>query len=223
MAGGPIPIPSALKLPPDQHGLRLRLRRTWRSRKALKGVTQWVIDYGLPIALGVAILYVYAARAKGASFVYQVFTLNEAPHHILLWIASLLGWLLVPAIIGGVAGHVIAARISSVKSISTHTLFRQRRLSQRLRPPGLIDDLRTYFHGPSPQQEFVDAWVRVAHRNDWSRAQDHWEVFIRDLMSTQQYAHLDRQECLRQARNTTRITQLVSGRTGFCLVCERRR
>ncbi|MEV6310312.1 DUF6313 family protein [Streptomyces sp. NPDC051840] len=211
-------------MPPGRQRLVRRLRRAWRSRKALKGVTQWVLDWGIPMAVGLSLLYIFAARAESPSAVYRVFTLIDAPQHVLLWFASLIGWLLVPAIIGGFAGHVIAERISRAKSISTHTLFRQRKVRQRLRFPGVIDDLTAYFHGTIAQQDFIDAWVRVAHRNDWSRAQDHWEVFVRDAMSTQQYAHLDRHECLRQVQNTTKMTLRVLARSyGVCIVCERRR
>lgn len=189
----------------------------------MKGVTQWMIDWGIPMAVGAILLYVYAARSTSPSEVYDAFTLIEAPEGLLLWVPSLIGWLLVPAIIGGVAGHVIATRISNSKSISTQTLFRQRTLGQRVRPPGRIDDLRPYFHGAFAQQYFVDVWVRVAHRNDWDRAQDHWEVFIRDMLSTQQYAHLDRHEGLRQAQGAARLTLAVTARVGQCIVCERRR
>ncbi len=220
---GPVPVPSHLNLPPGRSGITARLRRAWRSRKALKGVTQWVLDWGVPIALCLLVLYVFAARAGSPSGVYEVFTLIEAPKHTLLWALSLLGWLLVPAIIGGFAGHVITTRIGSVKSISANSLFRQRTWGQRLRPPGLIDDLRPYFHGNHARQEFVDAWVRVAHRNDWKRAQDHWEVYVRDIMSTPQYAHLDRRECLRQAQNTSKMGLLFTALVGLCIVCERRR
>ncbi|MGW5420278.1 DUF6313 family protein [Streptomyces sp. NPDC003943] len=223
MTFGPIPVPAQLNLPPGRRGLFRRLRRVWRSRKALKGVTQWIVDWGLPMAVGLLLVYVFAARATSPSKVYRVFTLIDAPEHTLLWVASLIGWLVVPAIIGGFAGHVIAERISRVKSISTSTLFQQRRLKQRLRPPGLIDDLATYFHSTYARQDFVDSWVRVAHRNDWAKAQDHWEVYVRDMMSTQQYAHLDRHECLRQAQGTGKMALVWTARRGFCVVCERRR
>ncbi|MEU0949441.1 DUF6313 family protein [Streptomyces canus] len=223
LPNGPIPIPSDLKLAPAKPGTLRRLRRVWRSRKALKGVTQWVIDWGIPLLGGAALLYFYAARSTSPSEVYKTFTLIDDPKGLSLWASSLIGWLVVPAIIGGVAGHVITTRISSAKSISTQTLFRQRRMAQRLRLPGRIDDLRRYFHGPVPQQYFVDVWVRIAHRNDWDRAQDHWEVFIRDILSTRQYAHLDRHEGLRQAQGTARLTLAVTARVGQCIVCERRR
>lgn len=104
----------------------------------MKGVTQWVLDWGLPIAVLLGALYIFAARAESPSEVYRVFTLIDAPQHVLLWLASLVGWLLVPAIIGGFAGHVIAERISRAKSISTHTLFQQRKWRQRMRPLDLL-------------------------------------------------------------------------------------
>ncbi|MFE3038025.1 DUF6313 family protein [Streptomyces canus] len=182
-----------------------------------------MIDWGVPMLAGAIALYVYAATSTSPSEVYRAFTLMDPPNTDILWAPSLIGWLLVPAIIGGFAGHVIATRIGSAKSISTETLFRQRRMGQRLKPPGVIDDLRGYFHGSIAQQDFVDAWVRVAHRNDWDRAQDHWEVFVRDMVSTQQYADLDRHECLRQAQGSSRLALLMTAQVGLCLVCERRR
>ncbi|MFB7495446.1 DUF6313 family protein [Streptomyces sp. NPDC056161] len=221
--GGPLPIPPDLKLAPTNRTLGRRLRRTWRSRKALKGVTQWIIDWGIPLIIGAAALYVYAASSTSPSHVYKAFTLIDPPDTLALWTASILGWLLVPAIIGGVAGHVIAQRISSAKAISTEKLFRQRTWGQRFKPPRLIPNLHTYFHGSYAQQNFVDAWVRVAHRNDWDRSQDHWEVFIRDMLSTQQYAHLDRHECLKQVQETAHLVLVITAQAGICIVCERRR
>ncbi|WP_318198909.1 DUF6313 family protein [Streptomyces sp. MCL20-2] len=200
-----------------------KVRRVRRSRKALKGLTQWVIDWGVPLAFSATLLFVYAASATSAKAVYRAFTLIDPPDRLALWLPSILGWLLVPAIIGGVAGHIIAQRISSVKAISTERLFRRRTWGQRIKPPGRIPDLRGYFHGTYAQQNFVDAWVRVAHRNDWSRAQDHWEIFIRDVLSTQQFAHLDRHECLKQAKDTAHLALVITAQMGICIVCERRR
>ncbi|MGW2279594.1 DUF6313 family protein [Streptomyces sp. NPDC001770] len=212
-----------MKLPPTRASLAGRFRRTWRSRKALKGVSQWILDVGVPIGLLVGLLYVLAARAESPSEVYQVFALLRNPEHVLLWFASVIGWLLVPALIGGVAGHVIAKRIDHSKAVAGNAAFTQRRLAQRLSPPRLIDELRPWFHGTHAQQGFVDAWVRVAHRNDWQRAQDHWELFVMYLMSREQYALLDRHECLRQAQNTAKMVLRFTSLTGQCLVCERRR
>ncbi|MGV9644783.1 DUF6313 family protein [Streptomyces sp. NPDC003514] len=94
------------------------IRRTFRSRKALSGVTQWFIDWGVPIALIIGVVWVVGAgrSEKGWSGIYRVFTLVDPPAHAVAWGASVLGWLLVPALIGGVAGHVIAARCSGSRT-----------------------------------------------------------------------------------------------------------
>ncbi|MDT0411489.1 MULTISPECIES: DUF6313 family protein [unclassified Streptomyces] len=222
----PIPIPPHLDLPSKTGGRKVRLRRVFRSRKALRGLTQWVVDRAIPMALLLAALWFFAARYDGGGGeVYRVFTLLDKPvGHPLLWIASAIGWVAVPAIIGGAAGHVITQRIDRVKKQPSNRLFRRRGLKQRLTPPGVIDDLRPYRYGTGSQQAFVDAFVRVAHRNDWQRAQDHWEVYLRDTMSTQQYADLDRHECLRQARNVALIALRVAALSGngHCIVCDRR-
>ncbi|MGW1840472.1 DUF6313 family protein [Streptomyces sp. NPDC002067] len=186
-------------------------------------MTQWVIDWGMPFSVVVVVLSVFASRATGPSQVYRTFTLIDPPRHVLLWCASVIGWLVVPAVIGGVAGHVIATRIQSVKSMSTGALFRRRGWAARLRPPTRIDYLGSYFHGTPAEQEFVDAYVRIAHRNDWARAQDHWEVVIRDTMSTQQFSKLDRHECLRQAQDATRIHLRPPALVGLCPVCVARK
>ncbi|MEU5236855.1 DUF6313 family protein [Streptomyces lydicus] len=210
-----------LALPPVRR--TRRIRRLWRSRKALAGLTQWTIDWGLPFATAVTLLYVFAARAASPSEVYRTFTLIDPPQHTLLWLASVIGWLAVPAVIGGVAGHVIATRIQSVKSISTSTLFQRRGWAARLRPPSRIDYLGAYFHGTLAEQVFVDAFVRIAHRNDWVKAQDHWEVIIKDTMSTQQLSKLDRHECLRQAQDATLIHMRPAALVGLCVVCVARK
>ncbi|MEU5210436.1 DUF6313 family protein [Streptomyces sp. NPDC020742] len=217
----PIPIPLDLALPPTRP--LGRLRRLWRSRKALAGLTQWIIDWGLPFAAVITVLYVFAARAASPSEVYRTFTLIDAPRHTLLWLASVIGWLAVPAVLGGVAGHVIATRIQSVKSMATSTLFQRRSWGARLRPPSRIHFLGSYFHGTLAEQVFVDAFVRIAHRNDWVKAQDHWEVIIRDTMSTQQFAKLDRHECLRQAQDATLIHMRPAALVGLCVVCVARK
>ncbi|EDY42290.1 DUF6313 family protein [Streptomyces sp. SPB074] len=182
------------------------------------------MDRALPMALFLGVLWFFAARyGGGGGEVYRVFTLLDDPvGHPLLWVASAIGWVAVPAIIGGAAGHVITQRIDRVKKQPSTRLFRRRRLKQRLRPPGVI--VRPYRYGTGSQQAFVDAYVRVAHRNDWARAQDHWEIYLRDTMSTQQYADLDRHECLRQARNVALMMLRIAALSGHghCIVCDRR-
>ncbi|MEX0169159.1 hypothetical protein MRBLMG1_001722 [Streptomyces sp. LMG1-1-1.1] len=193
-----------------------------RSRKALSGVTQWFVDWGLPLAVVVGGLYFLAARGEGYKDVYKTFTLIDPPSGLPSWGASLIGWLLVPAIIGGVAGHVIATRIRSVKQLTTSGLFRRRKLGDRLRPPSRIAYLGDYFNKSPEAHALVDNFVRRAHRNHWLLAQDHWEVLVRDTMCTAEYAELGRAECLRQAQDLTSIHVRTAATAGQCVVCAAR-
>ncbi|MFG3064804.1 DUF6313 family protein [Streptomyces sp. NPDC048231] len=186
-----------------------------------------MIDYGLPFLVILVITWVFAARVtdpkdgrEGFVGVYKAFTLIDPPHHFWLWAASVLGWLMVPAIIGGFAGHVITARIESAKQMSSNFLYRRRTLGDRLRPPGKIAPLSSYINKSVPDQHFVDVFVRVAHRNYWDMAQDHWEIMVSDTMSTVEFAELDRHESLRRAEDQNRMTASLSAVFGLCAVCE---
>jgi hypothetical protein len=171
--------PTGLVPPPGGSVWRL-IRRVWRSRKALSGITQWFIDWGVPVAALLALVWVLAARAETPLDVYQAVTLIESPEQHWLWLLSLVGWLLVPAIIGGVAGEVIATRIKNVKSLPTAQLYRRRTLGRRIRLPYVIADITRYARADlttsegAAQRLFVHAFVYVAHNNDWRPALDHW-------------------------------------------------
>ncbi|MFJ6703095.1 MULTISPECIES: DUF6313 family protein [unclassified Streptomyces] len=228
-----IPVPHHLDPPPRQP-LSKRFRRAFRSRKALSGTSQWIIDYGLPFLAVLFITWLFAARVtvlnnkgklekEGFGGVYRAFTLMDAPQHFWLWSASILGWLIVPAIIGGVAGHVITARIESAKQMSSSFLYRRRTIGQRLRPPAPITALGSYINKSVPDQHFVDVFVRIAHRNFWDIAQDHWEVMVSDTMSTVDFGELDRHESLRRAEDQNRMTASLAAVFGLCAVCEAQR
>ncbi|MET7886492.1 DUF6313 family protein [Streptomyces avermitilis] len=221
-----IPVPGHLESPPRQ-SFTNRIRRAYRSRKALSGTSQWMLDYGLPFLVVLAVTWGFASRVRdrkgvreGFAGVYRAFTLMDPPHHFWLWSASILGWLIVPAIIGGVAGHVITARIESAKQMSSSFLYRRRTLGERLRPPARIAPLSRYLSKSMPDQHFVDVFVRIAHRNYWRLAQDHWEIMVSDTMSTVDFAELDRHESLRRAEDQNRMTASLAAVFGLCAVCE---
>lgn len=224
-----IPVPGHLDSPPQQPVTK-RIRRTFRSRKSLSGTSQWIIDYGLPFLAILVITWSFAARVttskgkkEGFAGVYKAFTLMDPPEHFWLWAASILGWLIVPAIIGGVAGHVITARIESAKQMSSSFLYRRRTIGQRLRPPTPITPLSRYINKSVADQHFVDVFVRIAHRNYWDMAQDHWEMMVSDTMSTVDFAELDRHESLRRAEDQNRMTASLAAVFGLCAVCEAQR
>ncbi|MFF0159959.1 DUF6313 family protein [Streptomyces sp. NPDC005263] len=219
--------PNDLDPPPGTNPWRLT-RRLWRSRKALSGITQWFIDLGVPVVAVLALAWVLAARAETPLDVYQAVTLMDSPERKWLWLLSLIGWLLVPAIIGGVAGEVIANRIKNVKSLPTGKLYQRRTLGQRMRFPYLIDDLTRYVHANpatligAGKREFVYVFVRVAHNNNWRLALNHWEIAVRDAMCTEEYAQLDRHECLRAAQSFALIHLRPPAVYGLCRVCNAR-
>ena len=222
--GTPPPTASQLAGPPQGEGVLKRLRRVFRSRKALSGVMQWIIDVGIPLALFVALFWVWAALVSGGRWahVYKAFTLIDPPDGRAVWISSVLGWLLVPAIIGGVAGHVIANWISRAKDVTTNNLFQRRSLGQRFRPPASIASLRRYNQGTPAQRNFVMQFVRLAHNNDWGIAQDHWEIWVSDLMCTTQFGDLYREECLKECQSTAIGALVLSGMAAVCPVCAAR-
>jgi len=220
--------PISLDPPPGGNLFRLT-RRIWRSRKALSGITQWFIDWGLPSAALLALIWIAAAFSSSPSDAYGAVTLMNPPRPRWLWVLSLIGWILVPAIIGGVAGEVIATRIKNVKSLPMAKMYRRRGLGQRIRFPYLIDDLTLYVHADpttivgAGQQEFVDVFVRIAHNNNWRLALNHWEIAVRDAMCTEEFAQLDRHECLRAAQSFARIhLRAPAVMRGRCRVCKAR-
>lgn len=220
----PPPLPTALT-PPARQSFTARARRLFRSRKALSGVTQWFIDWGLPIGGFVLLIWIYSAIRSdlGWKQVYLVFALIiEPPDHLTARIASLIGWLVVPALIGGVAGHVIATRMQRVKDIATNNLFLTRTWGQRLRPPGRITYLGSLFGKSLQDQQLLDTYVRVIHRGDWRTAQDHWEVLVRDIMCTAELADLHRRDTLEAAESFAQAVLWMPAFKDKCLVCTAR-
>jgi hypothetical protein len=208
-------------LPLRGQSVAVWIRRTFRSRKALSGVTQWFIDWGIPIALVIGFVWVFghSRDEKGWSGIYRVFTLIDRPVHESSWGASILGWLLVPALIGGVAGHVIAARMQRVKEIASNHLFQQRGLRRRLKLPGKITFLESLHLKSAEDEEFLNRYVRRAHLGDWKKAQNHWEILVRDVLCTVELAELDRNEALDSAESFARAVMWMTGYQDKCLVC----
>ncbi|WP_053846491.1 DUF6313 family protein [Streptomyces sp. NRRL B-24085] len=198
------------------------MRRLFRSRKALSGVTQWFIDWGLLLGGAVLVTWIYSALRSGLGWaeVYRVFTLiDEPPHHLTAWLASVIGWLVVPALIGGVAGHVIATRMQRVKDIATNNLFQRRTWGQKFLPPGRITYLGARFGKSPADQQLLDTYVRVIHRGDWIAAQEHWEVLVRDVMCTAELADLHRREALEAAESFAEAVLWMPSFKDKCLVC----
>ncbi len=212
-------LPTVL-IPPPKQSIGDRIRRLWRSRKAMSGLTQWIIDWGLLLAITVGAIYLIAAQLEEWVEAYKTVVHIQAPTTNWLWASSLVGWLLVPAIVGGVAGHVIASRIKSVKAISTASLFRKRKFKDRVKPLSRISWLGSYYHGDPHDFHFADCFVRQAHKNDWKLAQDHWEIMVADVMCTVEFSDFNRADSLRFAESFCKIQPRLLAMQGKCVVCD---
>lgn len=204
-------LPPALT-PPPEPTLREGLRRIFRSRKALSGVVQFIIDWGLLTVAVTLGLYVATWIADGWSVAYNALIGNSPAakdRTLFPWILSFAGWLVIPAVIGGFAGHLIDNRITGGKGYASSRsvfIFGKRKLHQRLHPPVRIARLGNYFHGTPSDVDFLEHFVRIAHKNDWKRAQDHWEVAVAQAMRTEELGGLGRVEAVRQAQSFCKAT-----------------
>ncbi|MEU4213119.1 DUF6313 family protein [Streptomyces sp. NPDC026206] len=214
-------------IPPPEQALRVRLRRTFRSRRGLTGLAQWFVDIGIPLLLAFAAFYIVSGIYEGWRVSYKVLLGMEEPPAkgipLLPWTVSLVGWLLAPAMVGGLAGHIIAARISRTGGTTSKEPFVRRTWGERLTPPPVIDWLGSYFHGRAADVHFVECFVRIAHKNDWARAQDHWEVAVTETMRSVEFSALGRIENLPRAQSHCKVVLRIWALIGVCAVCEARK
>ncbi|WP_433890713.1 DUF6313 family protein [Streptomyces sp. CA-111067] len=216
-----------MAMAPQREPVRAWVRRTFRSRRSLSGLSQWVIDAGIPVSFVIILTWAWAAHSIGGGWhggwlgTYESFTLIENPSHLSTWISSTIGWLIVPALIGGVAGHVIATRISRAKDATSVNLFKRRGFLRRISLPPRISLLRKLL-SDAARKDFVIIFVRDAHSNDWGKAQDHWELMVSHLMSTGEFAKFYREECHGVAQDTIILTLLTPILRGICPVCRAR-
>lgn len=218
------PPPAELTVPPKKT-LIGRFRRAFRSRKALSGVTQLLIDWGIPVSASVATLLAYTSWPDNWYGSYKVLlgvkSLDSGSIPLSSWLLFLVGWAAIPALVGGLAGHVITARAESAKKLTPDLLFQTKSLGDRLRPPLTITWLGDFFYGSTSDSDFIDTFVRIAHGNDWLTAQDHWELIVRDLMCTKQFGSFDRIKNLKLSESGAKLLLRPPGTlSGICPVCE---
>ncbi|MEU5864436.1 MULTISPECIES: DUF6313 family protein [unclassified Nonomuraea] len=103
--------------PPPRERIRHRLRRWWLSLGAHHGVRYWMWTRGLPIMVAVGALFGANGLVIGWRTAYDVTLGITSPADtalpVLAWFLSIVGWLLVPAAVGGVAGFMVSHAITS--------------------------------------------------------------------------------------------------------------
>ncbi|MFD8047687.1 DUF6313 family protein [Streptomyces chartreusis] len=110
------PSQPALPTPPSPR-LITRLRLWWDSREALPRTQRWLIR-GSPLILGCSVLFVVNGLLIGWINAYNVLLGITSPADVhssswSAWPLSLVGWAVLPALIGGVVGYIVTEQIDS--------------------------------------------------------------------------------------------------------------
>lgn len=123
-SGGGVDLP-----PPPAEPYRHFVRRWWRSQGRYHGLRYWLPTRGFPILLIYAVLFVANGIAIGWRHAYDVSIGIASPADfrlpVLAWFLSVAGWLLVPAVVGGIAGYVVSDAITSRRTRSPEEIFSQ--------------------------------------------------------------------------------------------------
>jgi len=128
MAAPPEGPADGVDLPPPPHEPVRHLLRRWRlSQERHHGLRYWAQTRGLPLLLAYVALFVANGFAIGWRRAYDVSIGITSPAGsrvpVLAWFLSVAGWLLVPAVVGGVAGYVVSDGITSRRTRSAEEIF----------------------------------------------------------------------------------------------------
>lgn len=109
--------------------------RYWRSRYLPSGITYWTIVFGVPSVLVVAALCTGSGLLNGWATTYELLVGIGSPATAAVPAAafpvSLVGWLIVPATVGGLAGFLVQKQITGYRYDQSEDV--QRRLAGHLR------------------------------------------------------------------------------------------
>lgn len=99
------------------------LTRIWHSRRLVSGLTYWLWVYGLPITVAISGLLLVSGFLNGWWVTYNLLIGIDSPRDAhatwLSFAVSLLGWLAVPAITGGIVGYAVSKQISTYRDKSS--------------------------------------------------------------------------------------------------------
>ncbi|MDN3354199.1 DUF6313 family protein [Actinomadura sp. DC4] len=113
--------------PPPREPYRHSLRRWRLSLERYHGLRYWALTRGLPLLMTYVGLFVASGFAIGWRRAYDVSIGITSPAGsrvpVLAWFLSVAGWLLVPAVVGGIAGYVVSDAITSRRTGSAEEIF----------------------------------------------------------------------------------------------------
>ncbi|MQY07300.1 DUF6313 family protein [Actinomadura macrotermitis] len=114
-------------VPPPREPLRHAVRRRLRSVGRHNGLRHWLSTRGIPVLLGYAALFTGNGFLIGWRRAYDVSIGITSPADtsapVPAWFLSVAGWLLVPGIVGAVAGYAVSNAITSRRTRPLDELF----------------------------------------------------------------------------------------------------
>jgi hypothetical protein len=94
-------------------------RRYWRSRRFLSGISYWSITVGIPFISVITLLFFASGFFNGWWESYSILLGIDPPQGsaqpYLALALSLVGWLMVPAVVGALTGLVVQRQIESYR------------------------------------------------------------------------------------------------------------
>jgi hypothetical protein len=117
-----------------------RLRSLWASRNALGRIPRWLVTRAAPVVLVCVALFVVNGFLAGWVTAYDVLIGITSPSAVspswCAWPLSLVGWAMLPALIGGVVGHVVAQQVETHHARELDDVLSELRQRASLPPRG---------------------------------------------------------------------------------------
>jgi hypothetical protein len=110
---------------------RVWLRRKIKTLSGLDNPGSWLVERGIWLFLIFAAIYVVGGYFIGWGRAYSLLIGGTAPSEVpyagLAWLLSLIGWLFIPAVIGGFAGYMLGHRMEMRRSDDLDTVLEELR------------------------------------------------------------------------------------------------
>ncbi|MGW3353273.1 DUF6313 family protein [Nonomuraea rubra] len=127
--------------PPPRAPLVARCRRFVRSLAALSKTRYWLLTRALWVALVFIVVFVVDGVLIGWATAYEVLIGIKSPADAgsapVTWLVSIVGWLAIPAFVGGTVGYLVTRQIEARRRRSTADVVEDlRRRARDNRRPG---------------------------------------------------------------------------------------
>jgi len=223
-----MPEPTPDILDPSGSGRRERIRDRARGLSFLNRTTHWIVTHATWWFASFVLLYVLGAALLGWRAACEVLVGLSAPgetrHPTYAYVLCLAGWLLVPALIGAVAGYLVTGQIDARRRLGAAEVLERMRT-----PPGPDADpplrVRSLAElerdGNEDTRRFVETFVNGPHSGDQDRAKDHWTRTVQHISdNVREFEELTPPQVERRAEQLAQTVAFDLAQLGKCWACE---